>query len=147
MAATLALRSTAEPALARLLAAFAALRRRPRGRASRVDGAPVLLALLSIACARSIGLRLGLGEAILVRPVAALWPFVLKGLRLADWRYFGLALVPLLLWMTFVPAARGARRLRHLARPRARPPPHRLRARLARRDPAADLVGTVNPTG
>lgn len=128
------------------------------GGASLVILAQVLLALLSIACVRNIGLRLGLdearasaaavlygvlphtlvyphqlasealfvplvvlsfaaantarrglamGAAILVRPVAALWPFVLKGLRLADWRYFGLALVPLLLWMSFVKVEAG----------------------------------------
>ena len=128
------------------------------GGASLVILAQVLLVLLSIACVRSIGLRLGMqemhassaaalygllphtlvyphqlasealfvplvvlsfaaastaqrglamGAAILVRPVAALWPFVLKGLRLADWRYFGLALVPLLLWISFVKVESG----------------------------------------
>jgi hypothetical protein len=116
--------------------------------------AQVLLALVSIACVRRIGLRLGLdearasgaaalygllphtlvyphqlaseaifvplivisfamasglamGAAILIRPVAALWPFVQKGMRRADWRYVGLALIPLLLWMSFVKVETG----------------------------------------
>lgn len=67
----------------------------------------VPLVVLSFAAATTAGRGLAMGAAILVRPVAALWPFVLKGLRLAGWRYFGLALVPLLLWVGFVKVETG----------------------------------------
>ena len=67
----------------------------------------VPLIVLSFAAATTSRRGLALGAAILIRPVAALWPVVLKALRLAGWRFFGLALVPLLLWMAFIKVESG----------------------------------------